>query len=32
MRHNGVKTSVNDTRYENNLTTHTLKAGVNYRF
>ncbi|MCF7646088.1 porin family protein [Bacillus subtilis] len=32
MRHNGVKTSVNDTRYENNLKTHALKAGVNYRF
>lgn len=32
MRHNGVKTDVNNVRFENNLKTHSLKAGVNYRF
>lgn len=32
MRHNGVKTDVNDVSYKNNLTNHAIKAGVNYRF
>lgn len=32
MRHNSVKTEVNNQNQRNNLNTHALKAGINYRF
>ncbi|WOC17094.1 outer membrane protein [Pseudochrobactrum sp. MP213Fo] len=32
MRHNGVKTDVQNERVSNNLKNHAVKLGVNYRF